>query len=571
MSQRLKQIEKELDKRISELSIWKLPFQSILSSLLFGAENIDFNGKVDTAADYLGRLSLIYPLVKKHAKNKESNNTTQSLLATGQKEFIEDINFLNAYAHFSMLMPQVHRETLVVKGDNGNLISLDFKNSEVQYSELIDKLYSFISLHLVFSFKDQEALENFTNDKARKREYSLQAQDFIWIERIYEHYKKYYFHVHVLPSQTVIDTLGFTFDDYYSFVAAFRAYSDYFIKLGRSYKSQVDELNGNEEDNEKLMSEYMEWTVCCLKYQSLGWAMHTSKLDKSTFDKILSYYIEIVSNGTKENFIANSFCGDGYFPPLILLNESIIYSPLSLRYFLNFNNILYSINKKNRPLFDQNISPHLEPTLINQIAYLFSFYQNVETKKNVNYSESEIDLVVLSKSEETCLFFQAKTTIAPDSARTVARVQDRIIEAKTQIEKFEALGLSDKLSVINNEFGTDFKNLKFINLIVVRSSAGSEKGWSINKQFKISNYSLLSKVLCEKINKSNFHIGKLDHEIEATQNQLITDSDWSVDYETLIIGDYHIRFPDISYNDNNLMTFNLKTIKCFNQFESSDH
>ena len=110
MKDRIIEIEKNLDKKVVELSIYKESFQSIYSVLLFTAESIDFKGDVDTAMDYLGRTSLIYPIIKKYAQNSGTETTTQSILKTGSIEYLEDINFLIAYAHFSMLMPQIHKQ-----------------------------------------------------------------------------------------------------------------------------------------------------------------------------------------------------------------------------------------------------------------------------------------------------------------------------------------------------------------------------------------------------------------------------------------------------------------------------
>lgn len=568
MLENLVEIEKILDKKLEKLSIWKLSFQDIFSTLLLIAENIDYKGDSDTAMDYISRISLIYPLIKKYANNKEIESTTNSLLNTGTKEYLEDINFLISYAHFSLLMPQVHRKILNVNQLSDLSFKLDFTNDNIKNSELIDKLYSTISLQISFSPKGIQTVKEHTNKKAKDRDYTLKPNDFLLIKNIYDHHEKFFVNTKVIPDEIIESKLGFNYNDFRKFSSALKAYSDYFIILSRSFKEQINDANSAKE-NDELMSEYMEWSVCCLKHQTLGWFLGITDLDKDKFDNILSYFIEIYSNETGENFKENSFCGEGYLPPIVLIQNSIIFSPHALRYLVNFNNILYSINKKNKQLFDNEISMYLEPTLINQLEYLFSSFENIEIRKNVNYPKSEIDLILLSKIENLCITIQVKTTIAPDSTRSVVRVQDRTIEALKQIKIFESLDEEEKIELINKEFNTNFSKLKFINLIVVRSCAGSEKAWEINNSYRILNYSLISKILCQKIKNNNQEFTNFDEEILKAQNELIEASNWKIDYETLKIDNYEISFPNINFDDNKIIPFNLKTFECFPMLEST--
>lgn len=566
MIENLIEIEKILDNKLENLSIWKLSFQDIFSNLLLMTENIDYKGDSDTAMDYISRTSLIYPLIKKYASVKEIESTTHSLLNCGTKEFLEDINFLISYAHFSLLMPQVHRKIVSVNQISNTKFKLDFTNENIQYSELIDKLYSTISLQISFSPKEIKTVKEYTNIKAANRDYTFKAEDIIQIKNIYEHHSRYNVNIKVIQDEIIESKLGFNYEDFQKFSSALKAFADYFILLSRSLKEQVNDKNSAAE-NEQLMSESMEWSVCCLKYQFLGCFLGITDLEKDKFDKILSYFLEIYSNETNEIFEENSFCGEGFLPPIVLIQKSIIFSPHALRYLVNFNNILYSINKKNKPLFDNEISMHLEPTLINQLEYLFSSFENLEIRKNVNYTKSEIDIILLSKSENLCIAIQVKTTIAPDSSRSVERVQDRTIEAFEQIKIFESLKEVEKIELINKEFNTTFSELKFVNLIIVRSSAGSDKAWEINKHYRILNYALVSKILCDKLKNNNTEFKSFDEEILKAQNELIEASDWKIDYETLKIDKYEICFPNINFDDKKIISFSLKTFECFPKLE----
>jgi len=569
MKENLVEIEKQIDSLLEDLSIWKLSFQDIYSTLLLVTEKIDYDGDKDTAMDYLSRISLIYPTIKKLAQDIEIESTTTSILKTGNNQFLEDINFLIAYAHFSLLMPQIHRNVLSVNQVSEFCFELDFANDNIKKSELIDKLYSTISLQISFSSKELDNIKLHTDKKVKERENNFDGYDFQLINKLFEHHKKFFINIQVLPDDIIESKLGFNHNDFILFSSALKAYSDYFIILARSYKEQINEEQYSPEENDKLMSEYMEWSVCCLKYQALGWFLGTSGLKKDKFDVILSYFIDIYSNKTGIQSIENSSCGEGYLPPITLIEKSIIFSPHALRYLVSFNNILYSINQKNKKLFNDEISQHLEPTLINQLEYLFSEFNDLEIRKNVTYTKSEIDMLLLSKKENICITIQVKSTIAPDSTRSVARVQDRTLEAFKQINIFESLSNQEKKDIVNREYDINIDDIKFINLIVVRSCAGSDQAWEINNKYKIINYSLISKVLCDKLKNKDFEFSNFEDEISTKQKELIDTSNWRIEYETLKIDKYEIKFPNIFFDDNKIIPHNLAKFKCFPKLESA--
>jgi len=59
-SQRILDIEQDLDAQYNGLNIWESSFQQILSVLLLTIETIDRSGRGDTAMDYASRLSYLY-------------------------------------------------------------------------------------------------------------------------------------------------------------------------------------------------------------------------------------------------------------------------------------------------------------------------------------------------------------------------------------------------------------------------------------------------------------------------------------------------------------------------------
>lgn len=466
LKQQLIEIEKELDDQVKALDIWELPFQSILSMLLLTIDNIATRGQKDTAMDYASRLSYIYPLIKANAAKSPLTPTTEAILKGDAGVYINDINFLNAYAHFCLLIPQIRKDLMEVKSIDGTNIQLGYPSKEVEFSETIDRLYSYLALQLVVEFP-QHKIEAYTQWKVELDPDTVSAKDFAFIKHIFEHYNQYFILIKALPEDVFSEMTGLSYGEYHALSAAVRAFSDFFSALAKVFRQRAEKTTNPELANH-LMSRYFEWAVCCLTHKSLGWFAGMTDLSIKKLDNFLSFYMQIYSDTTGESFKDRSFCGEGFFPPFTLLEDHAIYSPYACRHMLTINNILYSINKKQKKFFDEKISAHLEPTLICQLTYLFSSLPNISTKANINYNGGEIDFMVLSEQENIVLCFQVKSTIAPDSSRTVERVTDRVLEGMQQIAQFDQLPDADKQNIINGAFEKGLQNTQVINLLVTR-------------------------------------------------------------------------------------------------------
>jgi hypothetical protein len=561
-------IEAELDEKLKHLKIWELPFQTILSWLLLSIDSVGRSKGLDTAIDYCSRLSYIYNIVKQNAAKAEINSSTNAILSFDPK-YIPDINFLIAYAHFSLLMPQIRRNVMKPVSNSGKVVELDFVSEATENAELIDRLYSYISLQAMVTYPKEEALKAFLLKKATSINTKLEGEDTWWINDMYQFFKQYMITVEVLPSKVLEDVLGFTFDDYLSFKATIRAFGEYHYNLGDAYFSLSQAEKGNPQRADTQMSEYFENLVNCFDFKFVGFYVQISGLSKEKVLKIMSYYLSTYSNKTGENFVERSFCGEGFYPPFTLFDTFIISSPHAVRYMLTMNNILYSVNKKDTKTFDQKLSSHLEPTLVNQLGYLFTSLKGVQIMKNVNYPGSEIDLLVFSPSENICLVIQVKATIAPDSSRTVDRVQDRAIEGIQQINHFRGLTSEVKQEIINSSFNVKQTNTLLIDLLALRSCAGTELIWRHNDEIKITNYTFLAWIISEKIKNNDFALAHFENIIKNYQEDLIRLSDSSKVYETLVIDDYSIKFPNINTHLSEVIAINFRTYKYLEKFEKS--
>jgi hypothetical protein len=81
------------------------------------------------------------------------------------------------------------------------------------------------------------------------------------------------------------------------------------------------------------------------------------------------------------------------------------------------HNLLYVLNKRQRDHFNNIVSHHLEPMLLNDAVAEFSRVPNWLVEKNVRWSRGEVDLLVFDPASNTVLQIQAKAAIPAQNAR----------------------------------------------------------------------------------------------------------------------------------------------------------
>jgi len=566
LDEQLKRMESECDAHCKALQLWEIPFQSVISQLLLAVEVIDYQGRTDTAMDYSGRLSYIYPYVADYAQKTPLTSTTESIVNHMNPKYVDDINFLIAYAHLSMLMPQYHRKLYRLTSLAGNHIRLEYKDQAASDAEIIDRVLSYVSLQMVVPYKDVDELKAYLKEKVEKRETGMAGSDFYFVMQIKEFLQKYTFNIKVVPDAVFEDVFGITYQEYYSFIATVRAFAEFFIQLGRTYHEQIDREHPKAGDGD-LESEYMEWTACCMSKNTLGWFMQLSGLSLEKLKRVFGFYYLKYSDTTTDGFSSEAWCGDGYFPPFIWFDDHLLFSPHACKYMLTVNNMLYSMNKNKEHEFADRISHHLEPCLINQLEYIFQIIPGIQIRKNVDYKTSEIDLIVYSPSEKVALCFQVKATIAPDSARTVRRVEQRALEGIDQIRKFEALSVDEQEHIIRGNFGNADQDISFQHFLTIRSCAGSFEIWQHNPQYPITNYTLLAHLLVEKAKNKRFGLANFKQEVLATQREFVRLAKPEIAEETLVIRNDQITFPDVSTEPGFMAKIFINILTVFPDFE----
>jgi len=542
----LKESEKQIDEQLKNLSIWGNTFQAVYLSLLYNAEIFDKSGSGDSAMDYFGRTAELYKLLVKNTVPSDMPGSWASMSTVNDREqFADDVQALYVYSHFCMIMPQIHREVFSVSEVDGKSFKLDYRKEKTKEAETKDKLLSVLSQQMAIQFPDTQVLRRYLVEKVRMKDFEVGDKDYLWIKSMYVHHYRTMCRVQILTDEVLELHLHFSNNDYRHFTAVIVAFSDFFIELGRSCRDAVDEQNLAEADT--LVQQHIEWTACSLEYGVLDNMRIICGLQEERFNTLLSYYSQIYGVAQDPKYVSRAMCADGFLPPFVLTGSSVMFSPLAVRHLHPFSNLLYSVSKRQQSLFDNQISKHLEPVLINQTDRLFSSFNGIQTKANENYPGGEIDYMVLSESENVCICFQVKATLTPSSSRTLERVEGRSMEGCDQIDRFESLPVDVRDKIINNAFGTALNDVKILSVLLVRSSAGSEKIWGTGKS--IVNYNVLTGMLSNKKSKGDNSFAYFDKEIDEYLAEMLVIANPVVNSEKFDIQDVSIEFPDISMND----------------------
>jgi hypothetical protein len=477
------------------------------------------------------------------------------------EEYVADINQLYQYAHYSMLMPQLHRKIFAITQQGESAFSLSYATTELQQAEINDKIFSRLAQQTAFGNSNEAQRRLYFDTQIAKGDYEFTTYDEYLVAKAFEFHLKSAHRVEVLGDDVMRPHLGFSNSDFQHFTAALLAFSDHLITLGQAYYDAMEKATDEEAKN-LLMVECIECTSCCMTYETLDTLQRLSQLSVAVFNAILPYFCLEYEKPSRPELFAKGIATDAYLPPFILTTNRIIFSPYALRYYYAFNNVLLSLKKS--PLFDNHLSLHLEPVMIRQTIRLFAHFENIQTKANVHFPGSEMDLMVLSEKESVCLAFQMKATLAPSSTRTMNSVQTRSEEGIEQINLFSALDPATQHKVIEDAFQKKISPLRIIHVLMVRSSAGQEKIWSSGKN--IVNYDFLCGLLGKKRKAANTSFENFQTEIQQYMEELIASSSVTTTEEVLQLNGLSIRFPDQQFNDADLIGINLRNAAAMGDF-----
>ena len=253
--------------------------------------------------------------------------------------------------------------------------------------------------------------------------------------------------------------------------------------------------------------------------------------------------------------------GEGFFPPVCRLKESLLISPWALRGMLSARNILYTLQKTDRKKFDDEVSPLLEPRLTEIASKIFRHLQDVQIIPNFIWSKGEFDLLVHRKSENCVLHVQIKAAIAPEGARMTTRVESRIREGLEQLANFKKLKQPDQDLILSTALSQKITSAKVVDIILCWSGFGTSKIWSLLGDVAPLNIALLAHLVRADTRRS---LSTFAQDTHSLIDQITTEANpvWNID--TIELGPKKISFPNLDCDWDSLVKYQTAAYKFFN-------
>jgi len=472
--------ETEIDNKIAQSNVFKLPLISVLTFLFGTIDNMIRSGPLgggiskSEEADALGsRLSYLTDFFKK---------CTPEIAASAINAFSNSVQFaadfpeIISYAHFSELVPEVRKGYYEVrKFDEG--FELVHPNEEFAKAEAYDILLTELSLTFLVG-ETPDLTQQFIELAGQLSQPNVVLMSKV-LTALFQYRLNSIKEVPILEPNAFQISIGTTWEDFCKVRAALFAYTDYCIRLADA----LEVLWLNESNNtrkEAIFDEFYEWVVVSNnKSFFMSLLRGLTNVKSSEIERILKFFTINFENQDFKN------AGDGFFPPLVDYSEFYLFSPHILRSVLTGRNIFYVLNKCNPTQFNNIVSQHLEPTLLKQALEIFKILPGLEKFSNEKWSKGEFDLLIYQSSSNTMLHIQAKAAIPPQGARMTKAVETRSQEGIKQLNRFQDLPENERDSVISKILEKRVEKVRCVSVLLCRAGLGTYSVWKLKKDITV--------------------------------------------------------------------------------------
>lgn len=471
--------EDEFDALVKQFPLLKIPVRAPLTALHVTLDSL-FNGsrlqsteapRPDAAHSAGARLSYLIPLLMDAPSEPTGESAEDALDAVNNVDSngIQRIALLS-YGHFCEVMPEIHRDYFSVAGDVERGFTLTHRTPEFGQHEALDIILNELALAsgvnppadiLRDRFDDLAAIVPRADHDA-----IIQLLSFF-----VSHHREFLKEPPVLTDEGYRAAIGVDREEFERFRVALFAIADWC----KGMSSAIDRRIRREGRSDALRREMLEWISVNWKADFfLGLVASLSKLTPPVIEQLLELFTVDFRDGRKSAKPA----GDGFFPPLARFSNSYLFNPDLLKLFLPARNILFALNRVSRKTFDNFVSQHQEPQLIEDACQLLRPFGELVLVKNYQWGNGEIDLLVYCSAENAALHVQAKAVIAPQGARMVQTVEARIQEGIDQLQRFRALGQIKMDEILSTALKTKVQGVDVIDVLLSRSCFGTTSMWS---------------------------------------------------------------------------------------------
>lgn len=473
-----KKFEENIDTIISDINLTQFHLNDILDffnlsiGMRYSAEKLNTDTyQIKLSDSFSSTLSYLFPLLNNCKKEFNKEHFENYFIIQIKK----NISTLIKYASFCEVAPYVWKKTYTPE-INGKILRIKYKDNYFE-SELKDVILTSIATGI-----------SATNDIEDSQFYDLHILDTINLKYtpslnhiIFETikskkwYKKYRFDDSTI-SENIYSELGITKNDYIEFQSFWLGLTTYYIK---AFEALIRYVRKNGKENDSFVEHLIFYFSSANIYKNKFYTEFPESMIGLS-EKRFNILMKIFSLNVNDKFKLQ----DGHYPLFIEYEDLYMFSPFNVRSQISPRNLLYLLNKKEASIFNEKISQHLEPGLIEHCINLLKKIPHLEIKSNINWGgKGEFDIIAYDSIQNNILHFQAKASIPVEGARMTQNLESRIKEGIDQILRFDKE--TNKDEVVSRIFNKTITNPSYINIILGWGGFGTYKIWKILNKEKI--------------------------------------------------------------------------------------
>lgn len=169
--------------------------------------------------------------------------------------------------------------------------------------------------------------------------------------------------------------------------------------------------------------------------------------------------------------------GEGYTPPFVRIGKQICFSPDLIFRFIQPRNAIQDLIKLESKRFDELISHTLEPTLIDSAVAAISKFPSLKIGVSTKYAGGEIDLMIVDPGTKHVIIIEVKAPLPPQGSRLTERLAQRVREGVDQLQRFRSLTDEDRLAVVTAGTGVQLSSAEFHYIVLARACIGAVELW----------------------------------------------------------------------------------------------
>lgn len=483
--QELIEHEKTADATVEAMPYWKLPlrvvltgYYSLINQMIYGPIDGTDRTSVDAGEAVASRLSHLSKFFSRCPPEPiHTAVDCMSLFAAADPGFAHSRELLS-YAHFCELMPEARKKHYLVTRRAGGF-DLTHPSAAFTEAETKDILLSELALGHRERVPPKVALRTaLLSGWLKVHPAARRYFPRLYVDVMAEFYEYAYRSVvepPILTDAGFRSAVGCGFEDFLRFRSAMVAMADFCHAMGAWHRGKLQKGNSSQE----VTHEYGEWvSICWEKDYFFNSIRQMAGLSQEQCEVLLGIYgIDLAAAAP-----VVEHARDGFFPPIWCLPNHVLFSPDVLSRTVSSRNLAFVLNRLEKKKFDDLVSDHLEPQLIQTaVDILAGAGGGVECVLNIPWSvgpvKGQIDLLVYFPAANVVWHVQAKGALPPHGARMVAALEERVEEALTQLSRFHNLPHAEQHRIFSSKLGRNVAPARVVEVVLLRACAGTARVW----------------------------------------------------------------------------------------------